>query len=331
MAEEKTTEAATEYYPILLHSLRINTTTNFDMYMKRLGRDGVERYVLYRKKSIPFTERNRDVLTAHGTEHLYIDTSDKKEYQLYLEKNLDAIIADESVPLEEKSKIAYTCATGLVEELLENPRSGEHIHRSKEVITNLTSYLLDESDAFFSLMAASSFDYYTYTHSVNVAVFGIALAHRLGKFSRSEINAMGSGLIVHDIGKSLLARSILNKPGKLSEREWAIMREHPANGVQLLREAGQVSEETRIIVEAHHEKLDGSGYPHGLKDDQIHAYARIAAIADIFDALTTKRPYKGANKTFPALIIMRDEMEGELDEELFTEFVQLMGAAEDRQ
>jgi len=326
MAEEKTTDTAKEYYPILLHSLRINTTTNFDMYMKRLGSGQEERYVLYRKRSIPFTERIRNTLTAHGTEELYIDTSDRKEYQLYLEKNLDSIIDDESVPLEEKSKIAYTCATGLVEDLLENPRSGEHIQRSREIITNLTDYLLDESDAFFSLMTTASFDYYTYTHSVNVAVFGIALAHRLGRYSRADINSMGSGLIVHDIGKSLLDKRILNKPGKLNESEWAAIKKHPENGVNLLREAGHTNKETLIIVETHHEKLDGSGYPHGLKGDQIHPFARIAAIADIFDALTTKRSYKGAEKSFSALITMRDEMASGLDEDLFKEFVQLMGS-----
>ena len=140
-----------------------------------------------------------------------------------------------------------------------------------------------------------------------------------------QINAMGAGLMVHDIGKGVLGKSLLNKPGKLTESEWAAMRRHPEEGVILLREAGHASEEACIIVEAHHEKLDGSGYPFGLEGDGIHRYARIAAIADIFDALTTRRPYKPAEKSFDALKIMRDEMAGGLDQELFREFVQLMG------
>lgn len=321
---EKTTEKK-EYYPIPLQSLRINTTTNFDMYMKQSMEDGGERYVLYRKRSIPFTERIRSTLADHGTEELYIDTSEKKEYQIYLEKNLDAIIADETIPLEKKSEIAYTCATGLVEELIDNPRSGEHIQRSKDVITNLTDYMLTESNAFFSLLSTTSFDYYTYTHSVNVAVFGIALADRLGCFSQAEIGILGNGLIVHDIGKSLIDKKILNKPGKLDEREWAMIKEHPTTGVELLKESGKMSDEALIVVESHHEKLDGSGYPRGLRDDEIHIYARIAALADIFDALTTKRSYKLAESSFPALSIMRDEMIDGLDENLFAEFVQLMG------
>ena len=293
--------------------------------MKRLGSDECVRYVLYRKRNIPFTERNRTTLLAHGADELYIDVSDKKEYQVYLEKNLDAIIADETVPVERKSEIAYTCATGLVEDLLDNPRSGEHIQRSKDVISNITNHMLTDSNAFFSLLATTSFDYYTYTHSVNVAVFGIALAHRLGTFSPAEINVMGSGLIVHDIGKSLIDREILNKPSMLDDYEWAIMREHPINGVDLLVESGRIGKDALVVVRNHHEKLDGSGYPDGLAGSDIHTYARIAAVADIFDALTTERPYKFAERSFPALKIMRDEMSEELDQDLFKEFVQLMG------
>jgi len=325
MAEEQTTTTVRQYYPISLHSLRVNTTTNFDMYMKREGRNGEDNFVLYRKRSIQFTEDIRETLTVHGMDELFIDTSDRKEYQVYLEKNLDAIIADETLAPEKKSEIAYTCATGLVEELLENPRSGEHIHRSKDIIGNITNYMLTESDAFFSLMATASFDYYTYTHSVNVAVFGIALAHRLGCFSREDINTMGAGLIVHDIGKSLIDHKILNKPGKLDEREWKIIKEHPLAGVELLREAGQTTEDALIVVECHHEKINGSGYPHGLSGDGIHPFARVAALADIFDALTTKRSYKHAERSYPALQIMRDEMAAGLDQDFFREFVQLMG------
>ena len=322
----KDTQEHRTYRPISLHSLRINTITNFDMYLRHSDSENKEKYVLYRKRDIPFNERNRDALTEHGTETLYIDISDAKEYQQYLEKNLDSIIIDNTVPLEEKSKIAYICATGLVEELLRNPRSGEHIRRSKEVISNLTDYLLDESKAFFTLITTMSFDYYTYTHSVNVAVFGIALAHRLGHYSREEIKEMGTGFIVHDIGKSLIDKKILNKPGQLNEEEWAIIKEHPLNGVALLRESGSISEESLIIVECHHERMDGSGYPHGQKGDEIHPYARIAALVDVFDAMTTERPYETAKNSFPALQLMRNKLEDKLDREFFREFVLLLGA-----
>ncbi len=151
------------------------------------------------------------------------------------------------------------------------------------------------------------------------------MAHRLGCYGREEINTIGSGLIVHDIGKSLIDQRILNKPGKLNKNEWALIKEHPENGVRLLRASGQTSEDALIVVADHHEKVDGSGYPRGLRSDAIHPYARIAALVDIFDALTTKRPYKLAEGSFPALQIMREEMGKGLDYELFEEFVLLLG------
>jgi HD-GYP domain-containing protein (c-di-GMP phosphodiesterase class II) len=326
MEGKEVAKAPARYRQISLHSLRMDTVTNFDMYIRLLERNRKERFVLYRRRNLSFTERTRKNLTDHGTEALYIDASDKKEYQIYLERNLDGIIAAETVPVEEKSQIAYTCATGLVEELLENPRSGEHIHRSKAVISNLVNYMLNDSQAFFSLLATTSFDYYTYTHCVNVAVFGIGLAHRLGRYSEGEINTIGSGLIIHDIGKGLIDRRILNKRGALNKNEWAIMKEHPESGVRLLRGSGQVGDEALIIVAAHHEKLDGSGYPRGLRGAAVHPYARIASLVDIFDALTTRRSYKLAERSFPALGIMRDEMREALDQELFREFVLLLGA-----
>ncbi len=282
--------------------------------------------MLYRKRDILFTERTRDSLIEHGTDRLYIDVSDKAEYQRYLEGNLERIIKDAGVPMDEKSSIAYTCATGLVEQLLENPRSGEHVKRSKVVISSLANYLLSEATAFFSLLATTSFDYYTYTHSVNVAVFGIALAHRLGRYTQEEIKEVGAGLIVHDIGKGVIEKRILNKRGALNKSEWAVMKEHPENGVRLLTASGETSGTVLMIVMDHHEKLDGSGYPRGLRGEAIHPYARIAAIADIFDALTTQRPYKLAERSYPALRTMRDEMSKALDEDLFKEFVLLLGA-----
>ena len=324
-AAEENETMTTDFQPISVHSLRTNTVTNFDIYIKLSNRDHKRRFVLYRRKNIPFLERIRENLADHGTDILYIDASDKNEYQLYIERNLESIIQDEEISSVEKASLAYSCATGLVEGLLENPRSGEHVKRSKTFISNLVEYILEDSQAFFNLMASISFDYYTYTHSVNVAVFGIALAHRLGQYTRETIETIGSGFLLHDVGKGLIDNRILNKKGPLNESEWTVIKEHPENGVKLLRNSEQVSEQALSIVEGHHEKLDGSGYPHGLSGNEINQYARMAAIVDIFDAITTRRAYRPAEPAFHALEIMRNEMMAGLDPDLFREFVLLLG------
>ena len=315
------------FHPISLHSLRMDTVTGFDIFLL-MEETGRSRYVLYRTKNILLNQQTLWNLIEHGTDQLYIHGRDKREYHDYLEKHLETILSDETVAVEEKSKLAYICATGLVEELLENPRSGEHIRRSKKMISNLADYLFKDSHALFSLMATASFDYYTYTHSVNVAVFGMALAHKLERFDLQEIRNLGSGLILHDIGKSMIDRSILNKKGPLNRSEWDIIKQHPDNGARLLKDLGELNEDALSVVAGHHEKLDGSGYPRGLRGDAVHPYARIAALADIFDAITTRRPYKPAEKTFPALQIMRHEMKKELDQDLFREFVLLFAPVE---
>ncbi|RJP73124.1 MAG: HD domain-containing protein [Candidatus Abyssobacteria bacterium SURF_17] len=325
MATRKMEKTAADFREIPLHSLRINSVTNFDIYIKVAARNQEERFVLYRERNIPFSESARKNLTDCGTDILYIDASDEKEYQLYLENNLEAIIKDDEVSHAEKSNAAYQCAIGLVEQLLENPRSGEHVKRSKLFISNLVDYLLSDSHAFFSLMTSMSFNYLTYTHSVNVAVFGIALAHKLGQFTQHSINTIGSGLILHDVGKGLIDPRILDKNGPLNDDEWAVMKRHPADGANLLRSLGNVSEQALIIVEGHHEKLDGSGYPRGIRGVDVHQYARIAAIADIFDALTTRRPYRPALRSFEALELMKKEMSEQLDRDLLREFILLLG------
>lgn len=314
-----------DFQSISLHSLRTDTVTNFDIYLRVASYNLNGKYVLYRNGDIPFLKNIKENLISRGTDILYIDTSDRKEYQLYIENNLKAIIKDENVPLAEKTKLVYQCATGLLEQFLENPRSGEHVKRSKRVISNLVDYMLNDSRAFFSLMNSTSFKYYTYTHSVNVAVLGIALAHKLGQYDQDALKTIGSGLILHDVGKSLIDQKILNKRTPLNKSEWAIIRQHPQIGVEILATSGHVSEETLIIVESHHEKLDGSGYPRGLKGEAVHQYARIAAIADIFDALTTQRPYRSALPSFDSLEIMRNEMNKGIDCDLFREFVLLLG------
>jgi putative nucleotidyltransferase with HDIG domain len=324
MQKEK---AGGHFHAIALQSLRVDTLLNFDLYLN-INESGRERLVLYRRKNILFTERALRNLIEHGAEQLYINAEDRREYHRYLEGNLQFILADESVAVEERSRVAYTCATGLVEELLEHPRSGEHIRRSKKTIAHLADYLLTGSRAFFTLLATTSFDYHTYTHSVNVAIFGMALAHKLGGYGLQEVNAIGAGLIVHDIGKSAIDRRILNKRGPLNRNEWEIMKQHPENGVRMLKDLGELTEDSLAIVADHHEKLDGSGYPRGLRGNALHPYARIAALADIFDALTTHRPYKLAERTFPALRIMREEMGNGLDQVLFREFVMLLGPAD---
>ena len=134
---------------------------------------------------------------------------------------------------------------------------------------------------------------------------------------------MAAGFFLHDIGKSIVPLRILNKKGPLTHVEREIIKKHPEKGYQILKKCNEVSEEIKIIILQHHERHNGDGYPKGLKGDQIHIYAKICMIADVFDALTSYRPYKEKYSTFNALKIMNSEMYENFDPRFFESFVKL--------
>jgi HD-GYP domain-containing protein (c-di-GMP phosphodiesterase class II) len=174
------------------------------------------------------------------------------------------------------------------------------------------------------LLGITSHDFNTYTHSVNVGVLSVLFAKALIKGTDAHnLHELGAGLFLHDIGKVRVDQSILNKQGRLTEDGRHIIREHPRHGYDILSETNQLTEECKIIVMQHHEKANGSGYPHGLKGDNIHLYGRICRLADVYDALTSDRGYRQRLSTFDALKLMKKELKYTFDKELFHKFVLL--------
>jgi len=137
------------------------------------------------------------------------------------------------------------------------------------------------------------------------------------------MHALGAGFFLHDIGKVNVDEAIINKQGKLTEEEMDMMRKHPARGFKLLNDTKQITIESRLIVLQHHERDDGRGYPRRLRGEDIHIYGRICSVADVFDALVSKRPYKSKLKPFDALKLMKEEMLAHFHKDVFEKFVLL--------
>jgi len=185
-------------------------------------------------------------------------------------------------------------------------------------------FVFGQRDAFENLLKVTSYDYYTYTHCVNVFMFSIALAQSMG-YSAHDVQSLGNGALLHDVGKCMVDPDIVNCRGKLSQEQWLQMKLHPVHGHTLLKRQGMRNSVILDVTRHHHEKLSGAGYPDGLGPSDISDGARIVAIADIFDALTTRRSYKEAINSFPALKLMREEMVKDIDADIFRAFVALMG------
>lgn len=244
-----------------------------------------------------------------------------KEYIEFLSKRLDKIAEEKNeeirqVVMRESAKILMT-------EILNEPRSGENIKKLGEIVHSITETMLNNPDAIYNLLNLKNYDYYTYTHSVNVGVLATGLAIQIG-MDRDNLYKLGIGAMLHDIGKSQIPHEILNKQGKLNDTEYNIIKQHVLSGYEILEKQKEFPTESLPAVLQHHEKLSGRGYPFGLRSEEIKLFGRITAIADCYDALTTQRPYKPPLTPYFALsIIVREK--GDHDPELLKTFIRMLG------
>lgn len=191
------------------------------------------------------------------------------------------------------------------------------------VVEDIAGSVWRNPSALISLARLKTRDDYTYMHSVAVCAMMVALAKQLG-LTEPEQRAAGLSGLLHDVGKMLMPLEILNKPGALSDAEFAIMRSHPARGYEALKASGSFDEGVLDVCLHHHEKMDGTGYPHRLKSEQISLLARMGAVCDVYDAVTSNRPYKSAWD--PAASIARmAQWQGHFDPKVFQAFVVSIG------
>jgi HD-GYP domain-containing protein (c-di-GMP phosphodiesterase class II) len=188
-----------------------------------------------------------------------------------------------------------------------------------EVVSAMVVDLLESPDAALALDDLSSFDSYTHRHSIQVTVLGLLIARRgwstegwvdyrgRRRYDRLEdrLRKLGLGLLVHDVGKLAVPPEVLNKPGRLTDAEMAVMKTHPEAGAELLRSA-DLSPLAVSVVRDHHERLDGSGYPDGIDGAKIQEFPRIAAVADVYDAVTSERVYKPAAPPHVGVAVIRN-------------------------
>ncbi|MEW6543617.1 MAG: HD-GYP domain-containing protein [Nitrospirota bacterium] len=203
-------------------------------------------------------------------------------------------------------------------------------HRTSAASTWTVPPILTQSEeaaastlaSFGSLLSLR--DAETFAHSQRVIRYALKLGRRLG-LAWEGLSTLGRGVFLHDLGKIHVPKTILNKPGPLSEAEWVVMKRHPATGYGMLRTAPHLEDEARIVL-CHHEWYDGTGYPQGLKGEQIPLGARICAVVDMLDALTSARPYRRSVSFAEACEQIRSERETHFDPFVVEAFLSISGA-----
>ena len=191
------------------------------------------------------------------------------------------------------------------------------------LVEEISNSVMRNPGALISLARLKTADDYTYMHSVAVCALMIALARQLGLDEQQTRDAGMAGLL-HDLGKAMIPLDVLNKPGKLTDAEFALVKTHPEEGHKLLLEGKGVSDVTKDVCLHHHEKVDGSGYPKGLNSETMSLFAKMGAVCDVYDAITSNRPYKAGWD--PAESIKRmAEWKGHFDPAVFQAFVKSLG------
>lgn len=180
---------------------------------------------------------------------------------------------------------------------------------------DLVDEVLSNRDVSINIVDIKSMDSYTYQHSVNVCVLSVALGIEMG-LNKYQLNDLAVGALLHDIGKTFIPMEVLMKPGRLTDEEFEQIRSHSQLGYDYLKKNIMLCGLSKIIVHQHHERLDGTGYPRKLKDDQIHRYAKAVAICDVYDALTSDRVYKKADSPGFALEYIMSNAGIQFDKEL---------------
>ncbi|MBC7539069.1 MAG: HD domain-containing protein [Bacteriovorax sp.] len=314
------------FFSISFDLIAIDCAIPYDLYVNSSANENKEKYVRIFPVNDSVTSEELKVFKKKYFQ-LYVHESQREQY-------LKSLLHCSNVPDSKKSEIIKDSAIHYLDKLFDKDKVftteilSETLQGCKTTVESMVDVIKDyDVSKLQSLIATLSFhDFYTYDHSINVSMYCIALySAARPNAPKEEIVLAGLGGLLHDIGKVKISTDIINNPDKLTEEEFDVIKKHPDYGYNLLVEnscscEGVDFEVIKRIVHEHHENFNGTGYPSKLAGVDIHLLARVTAIADFFDAITTKRSYHDVLPTEDAIAVMSKSVGKKLDPELFEIF-----------
>lgn len=231
------------------------------------------------REGVVLTERFINKLKSVGATYIYID-----------DNRLDEIEMQDPKFIQIKSDMMQSLSKSLNK--LDSSDTVPKLESTIDIVGNVVEYLLQNKQINAAhLMEIKTYDNYTYVHSLNTSVIAIFFGVQMD-LSKSELMDLGTGCLLHDIGKTKIPKTILNKPDRLTKEEFDVMKKHPKFGYEVIQKLRYINERAKKIVIEHHERIDGSGYPTGCKGDEISLFGKIASISDVYDAIISDRIYR---------------------------------------
>ncbi|MDR1490742.1 MAG: HD-GYP domain-containing protein [Desulfovibrio sp.] len=307
------------------------------MYVVDAGITWASRPYLYMKEGLITTEEQARRIADEGYLESYIDlTRSTRKFEVTpfketfnLEETEKPFLFKPRVPLAEEVSAAaevHDDTVGYVRNFMSDIRTGKlDMAPAFDFMGKIMASMERNVNAMLSLCRLRRVDSYTYMHCVNVSVFSSMFSRYLG-MGENKALCLGLSGLFHDLGKALVPAQILNAPRKLNPEERALMNSHPTLGYEQIKDIPGITPEVPLGMLHHHEKYNGSGYPSGLSGDSVSKTGYIIALADVYDALTSKRVYKDGMTPHQALGIMYEEMRGrDLHPELLNKFIKMLG------
>lgn len=253
------------------------------------------------------------------------------EYEEKEEQNIKispvAQVQIEKLHTDDRAKVTLSASVRKrvsegIQYIYSNAESKELSDATDSIASDLLDTIESNNAMAIDISALKTSDEYTFKHSVDVATISMIVAKKQG-LSKKQIREIGVTGLLHDVGKTKIPKEVLNKPGRLDDKEFAIMKQHPIFGYDIIKDNKQFNAAITLGVLQHHEKTNGNGYPLGVAEDKICPYAKILSVADIYDALVTERPYKSAFSQRDAIELIMS-MTSELDMNAMQSFLESM-------
>ncbi len=271
--------------PVAINTFR-KSMLDCDIFVRQ-GDEGA--LTLYRKKSQPLDCSDLDRLEKRGIRKFYVSHADQETHR---RKMAPLVSQDTTRPPTERYNLLRELSRASFDAAYHSGDVDQVVGFVEELGPQLTDVLSDRDLILADLFALMDHDDCTYSHSVNVATYTMLLAKYLGVDDREHLCSIAVGGLLHDLGKRHIDLEVLNKPGKLDKADRSYIEQHPTLGFRDLLPQGDHSWEQLMMVYQHHERYDGQGYPVGLPGPEIHDFARVTIVADVFHALTSARPYR---------------------------------------
>jgi HD-GYP domain-containing protein (c-di-GMP phosphodiesterase class II) len=295
------------FFRIRLNTIRPDKVTNFDIFLL-VG----NKYICFLRAGDKISDGRIEQLRSKDTGNsFFVRVEDKQLYHSWVREEINS----SSIDVFSKAKILHESSIALMEDLFENPDVNKALDESRPIINDFIRFMDSSPEAMGYMISLSGHDFYTYSHSLDVSIYSLGLGRALG-YSTKDIEELGVGSLFHDIGKRNVSLDILCKKGSLSDPEWEQMKMHPQYGLVILNNNPLISDAVKATCFEHHESWSGNGYPQQLIGDEIHPFARIVAITDTYDAMTTQRSYNVPMKPLDAVNMMKEKLAGRYDPEI---------------